>query len=194
MRQITGCDGHIAILLAMPTISSTTTPEAAVRLYLMYLDDPEKLVDPAEVKKLQAKVASAKDPIDRLKAISALNRAKAVDGSTYKYDFIKHAKTWADSEGVPEGAFREMGVPEDVLRAAGFGGGGRSGRGGTTRARTPSGRRPRTSPDRLAEGILGLDGPFTVKEVIESVGGSPVTVKNVISMLEAQRKIVPAGE
>jgi hypothetical protein len=178
----------------MPTISSTTTPEAAVRLYLMYLEDPQKLVDPGEVKKLQAKVAGAKDPIDRLKAISALNRAQAVDGSSYKYDFIKHAKSWADTEGVPDSAFREMGVADDVLRAAGFGGGSRASRGSTARARTPSGRRPRTSPDRLAEGILGLEGSFTVKEIIESVGGSPVTVKNVISMLEAQRKIVPAGE
>jgi hypothetical protein len=178
----------------MPTMSSSTNPEAAVRLYLMYLEDPQKLVDPSEVKKLQAKVSSAKDPIDRLKAISALNRAKAVDGSSFKYDFIKHAKAWADGEGVPDSAFREMGVPDDVLRAAGFGGTARGGRGGGRARTTPSGRRPRTSPDRLAEGILNLDGSFTVKEVIESVGGSPVTVKNVISMLEAQRKIVPAGE
>lgn len=163
-------------------------------MYLTYLEDPRKLVDPSEVKKLEGKVAAAKDPIERVKAIAALNRAKAVDEASYKYDFIKHAKAWADAEGIPEHAFREMGVAEDVLRAAGFGRAARSPRGSAARGRAEGGRRRRMNVDDLASGILGLSEAFTMKEIIEQVGGSPATVKNVVSALESQGRIVPAGE
>src|SRR5579859_3165277 len=104
----------------MPRTDEPVTPEAAVRLYLMFLEDPQKLIDTQEVKKLEGEVEKAKDPITKLKAISALQRAQAVDPASYAYDFIKHAKRWADSEGVPVAAFRQMGVPEDVISAAGF--------------------------------------------------------------------------
>ncbi len=48
------------------------TPEAAVRLYLMYLEDPAKLVDAAKVRAAEEAVAKAKDPLDRLKALADL--------------------------------------------------------------------------------------------------------------------------
>src|SRR3712207_13552 len=96
------------------------TGEEAVRLYLMFLADPDKLVDQAGLKKLESEVDKAKDPIDRVRAIAALEKAKNVDGSAYRSDFIRYAKDWADSEGVPAAAFRQMGVPDDVLTEAGF--------------------------------------------------------------------------
>ena len=120
------------------------TGEEAVRLYLMFLADPDKLVDQAGLKKLETDVDKAKDPIDRVRAIAALEKAKNVDGSTYRADFTRYAKEWADSEGVPAGAFRQMGVPDDVLSEAGFeaGRGRRRGAGrraaGTTRAMAPA--------------------------------------------------------
>jgi predicted ArsR family transcriptional regulator len=46
----------------------------------------------------------------------------------------------------------------------------------------------------LTQGILGLEGDFTIRDVSERVGGSPLTVKNTLGMLEAQGKITPAGE
>ncbi|MEA3214308.1 MAG: hypothetical protein QOJ19_464 [Acidimicrobiia bacterium] len=172
----------------------TLTPEAAVRLYLLFLEDPQKLIDRQEVKNLEDEVDKAKDPIAKLKAISALQRAQAVDPASYAYDFIKHARRWAESEGVPVSAFRQMGVPEDVIAAAGF---DSSRRGGGRRGRSRSEgapKRSRVNTEQLMQGILGLEGDFTIRDVSERVGGSPLTVKNTLGMLEAQGKITPAGE
>jgi hypothetical protein len=169
------------------------TPEAAVRLYLIFLDDPAKLVDATTVKRLQGEVDTAKDPIDRLKAMGALERAKSTDESAYRYEFIKSAKQWADEEGVPASAFREMGVPNDVLSAAGIAGSPKSRR--RSRATTaPRHRRPAVKTDTLEEGILGLDETFTVNDVVERVGGSPMTVKKALDGLASQGKVRDAGE
>jgi hypothetical protein len=96
----------------MPS-SDMVTPEAAVRAYLQFLEDPSKLVDAASVKRLEGAVAKAKDPVDRLKAIAAVEKAKATDEAVYRADFVKLAKQWAAEEDVPAGAFREMGVSAD---------------------------------------------------------------------------------
>ena len=104
----------------MPTheLTDAVSPEEAVRAYLMYLDDLE-LVDAAAVKKAQNAVEKAKDPIEHLKALASLERAQATDETVYRADFVKLAKSWADEESVPASAFRELGVPADVLAAAG---------------------------------------------------------------------------
>jgi hypothetical protein len=65
--------------------------------------------------------------VERLKAIAALEKAKATDEAAYKFDFIKLAKQRADENGVPASAFREMGVAADVLAAAGIDGQPRAG-------------------------------------------------------------------
>jgi len=172
---------------------SAVDPEGAVRLYLMFLQDPESLVDAQSIKKLEAELERAQDPIDRLRAYTAVQRAKVSDDTTYKYDFIKYAKRWADSEGIPVEAFRHAGVEDDVLKAAGIIPTGKRGRGRAISE--PSGsRRSRTSPEHLEEGILALDGPFSVRDIIDSVGSSTVTVKAALDRLEATGKIKPAGE
>jgi hypothetical protein len=179
----------------MPNTTDAPTPESAVRLYLMFLDDPASLVDAEVVKELEAKVDSTDDPIERLRTLAQLERAKAADESAYKYDFIKHAKSWAESEGVPVSAFREMNVPEDVLRAAGLVPGASRRRGRVVKEANPDRpRRTRSNPDDLREGILALEGQFSVRNVTEQVGGSAVTIKNLISQLEAQGRVKAAGE
>jgi hypothetical protein len=178
--------------MATNTASDAIAPEAAVRLYLTYLDDPTKLIDNDKTTKLEKKLADTKDPIDRLMAMAALHRARAADPSGIISDFTRHAKRWADAEGVPEGAFRELGVPDDVLKAAGF---GKGKRGQANKAMHTAGpRRNRISTEQLTEGILQLDGAFSIRDVSEQIGGSSRTVKDVISTLEAQGKIQPAGE
>ena len=66
-------------------------PEGAVRLYMMYLVDPNSLRDEAAIAKAEAAVEKAKDPIDRLKAMAARDRAQSVDGEQYRQDFIANA-------------------------------------------------------------------------------------------------------
>lgn len=171
----------------MLKVAESTSAESAIRQYLIYLQDPSKLIDRSEVKRLEAKVAAAKDPVERLKAIAALSKSQGVDGDSFRYDFIRHARTWAQQEDIPESAFREIGVPDDVLRAA-------FGKGTSTKrpAKAAKGRRSRSSFDDLATGIAALSGTFTLKEIMQRVGGSPVTVKNVVSVLEGQGRLVPA--
>ena len=170
--------------------------EVAVRDYLTFLSDPGSLVDPALISRLESDVASAKDPVDKLRSIAALDQAKTADPQRYERAFVEQAKIWASAEGVPASAFQEMGVPDDVLRAAGIVVGGRSRRGGGQRpaASTRSTRRPAIRTAELESGILSLSDPFSVKDVSERVGGSTVTVKAAIDRLEAQGKVVAAGE
>src|SRR5262245_12950957 len=96
------------------------SPEEAVRLYLVHLEDPSQLVDEAKINAAQAAVEQAKDPLARLKALADLEHARQPDTSQVERDFIAHAKAYADAESIPVSAFREMGVPTDVLARAGF--------------------------------------------------------------------------
>lgn len=143
------------------------TGEGAVRLYLMYLTDPDSLRDESKIKSLQAEAAKAKDPIDKLRSLAELERAKAVDSSQFRDGFVRHAKQWADEQGITAGAFRELGVPDDALADAGFdvrGGRGRGrGRAGR-RAAVASGRqRAKSVPtEEIKRAVLELKGPFTL--------------------------------
>lgn len=97
----------------MPTKTDVTTPEGAVRLYLIYLEDPSKLRDETEIQKKQKAVDEAKDPIDRLKAVAERDRAANVDEAPLREGFVKHAKAWAEEADVPVSAFRELRVSDE---------------------------------------------------------------------------------
>lgn len=168
--------------------TDAVAPETAVRMYLTYLQDPESLVDNDELASLEKEVAAAHDPIERLIAMAALHRARQADPSAIIDGFTRNARAWAEAEGVPESAFREMGVPDDVLRAARFGK-GRAGRG-----KSGATRRPKMGAAQLKEAIVALDGPFTIRDVSERIGGSPITVKATLAALEREGKIRTAGE
>jgi hypothetical protein len=176
----------------VPRTADAGTAESAVRAYLTYLDDPSKLVDATRVKKLEAEAAKAKDPVDRVKAIAALHKAKSADPSDYEAAFIQYAQSWADAEAVPSSAFADLKVPKRVLDAA-FG--GTDGRKRPRKAAAaPRQHRTRTTPEAVEASILGLSGEFTIKDVIEASGSSTVTVRNAIDRLESQGRITPAGE
>jgi hypothetical protein len=162
--------------------------EGAVRLYLLALEDPSKMRDEARIKKLQAAVDSAKDPIDKLKAIGELERAQAVDISQFRTDFVRVARSWAEANGVSAAAFQALGVPAEDLRAAGLIGGGRS-RG--TRAASSGTRRGRVTVEDIRQRLPA--GPFTVKQLEAASGGSPGTVRKAVSELLAAGAITDLG-
>jgi hypothetical protein len=179
----------------MAQSAAPSEAEVAVRDYLNYLSDPDSLIDPALIARLQAEVSKAKDPVDKLRSIAALERAHTADPERYERAFVEQAKIWAAAADVPASAFQQLGVPADVLRAAGIivvGGRGRS-RGGGTKPAT-SGRRAPVKAADLESGILELNEPFSVKDVSDRVGGSTVTIKAAIDRLEAQGKVVGAGD
>lgn len=164
--------------------ATKTDPEGAVRLYLMFLADPESLRDEAAIAKAQAAVEKAKDPIDKLKALAALEKAQAVDSSSYRDDFIANAKTWADSEGIPAKAFLELGVPAADLVAAGIT--APSARAaGAAKGTSGKGRAPRLSLDEVAARLP--NGEFKLSDLAQAIGRETATTRNYLN------KLVEAG-
>lgn len=187
---------QIALFLSGVTTLTPVTPEEAVRLYLTWIAEPTKLVDAGEVKKLEADVAKAKDPVDKLRAIAALDRARNVDGSSYRSDFVLHAKAWAEAEGVPAQAFRELGVGEDALVEAGFapiGGRRRGGRPGRAPKAGARKRAPKVSIEEIQQWVLTQSEPFTTSTIADKLGGSPATVKKALDGLIAANKLQNLG-
>lgn len=170
--------------------------EGAVRLYLMYLSDPDSLRDEARINALTADVEKAKDPIDKLRALAELERARAVDPSQFREGFVRNAKAWADEQGIGPGAFRELGVPEDALAEAGFDVGTRRGRGRGGRRGVVSGGRQRAKAvpaEDIKRQVLELSGPFTLSDVMERAGGSPATVRKAVEDLVESGKVEKLG-
>jgi hypothetical protein len=181
----------------MSASSSTVSPESVVRAYLQYLEDPASLVDEVTVKRLQGEFDNARDPVDRLKTLAALGKARSADDSTYRTNFIRYAKQWADQEGVPGTAFRELGVPADVLAEAGLDPRTKRRRGAKAKAKagtTSRQRRPPVKGAELEEAVLAMKEPFTVKDIVDRCEASSMTVKNVLDRLIAEEKVTDAGE
>jgi hypothetical protein len=174
----------------------TTTPEEAIRSYLLFLDDPSKLRDEGEVQRRTVAVLEAKDPIEKLKALAALEKAAAIDEKALRAGFIEHAGEWAEANGISVKAFRELKVPTDVLVAAGF---------EVTPERTrrsvaaiggsahESKRRPAVSTADIKDAVLTFVEPFTLNIVMDKVGGSPMTVRKAVEDLIADGKVEKQG-
>ncbi len=170
------------------------TPETAVRLYLLWVEDPANLVDEANVKNAEAAVERAGDPIERLHALADLEHAREADGDEVTKRFIEHAKGYADSQGLPTSVFRQMGVADDVLAEAGFdvrrrragrrSSGGSSGR--TRAARVPL--------EQIIAAVNRLPKQFTLTELGEKAGGgSPATLRKAVEELIRQNKVRKVG-
>jgi hypothetical protein len=105
---------------------------AAVRRYLEMLAGKPRATDRAvlEVRRaeLQRRIATAASPVDRLPLVQA---RVDVDDEMARLDvweargeveaeFVKVAASWAERHGIGAKAFREVGVPADVIRQAGL--------------------------------------------------------------------------
>ncbi len=157
--------------------------EKAIREYLQYLSDPASLRDEAEVTRLNAAATAANDPIERLKLLSAAQRAHDVDGSRFEQAFVANAAAWAAAERVTPEAFRALGVPAEVLAAAGL-----------LRGRpTPTRRRRATVV--TAETVMAAvpDGPFSVRDLMESSGASLQTVRKAVRTMLGAGDLIDLG-
>jgi hypothetical protein len=165
----------------------TVDGEDAVRLYLMWLENPDQLVDRATISRLQREYDKAKDPLERLRLLGKLDKARQADVTELEAAFVANASAWAAANGVPAAAFRELGVTDEVLAAARIDGSGSGPRGRRGRARlvstAPTKRAKAISGDLLRSWMLGRSEPFTVAQVTGAVGGSPMTVKKIVDEL-----------
>ena len=172
----------------------TDTAEGAVRLYLMYLDDPSKLVDETAVKKAEAAVGTARDPLDRLQALATLERARQADGAQLEQDFVAQARTYAEEHDIPVSAFREMGVPAEVLAEAGFEVGSSRRRRKSTSLAPGRSRAPRVSLDDIKAAVSRVSKRFTLSDLADAAGGgSPATLRKAVDELIGEGRASKVG-
>ena len=170
----------------------STSPEDAVRRYLAWIEDPSTAVDTAAVEAAEAAFASATDPIERLKAAAARDRAATADVASIERDFVANAKAYADAEGIPASAFAALGVSSDVLLRAGFVVGGARAR----RSSAPSApaRSPQVPVAKIKAVALQMPKRFTLGQVAEHAGGgSPATVRKAVEELIAEGRVAKVG-
>lgn len=177
----------------MTATQAKTDPEGAVRLYLLYLEDPSKLRDEAQIKKARQAVDTAKDPIDKLKALAALERATAIDEKPFREGFIQHARAWAEQQGIPASAFKDLKVSDDVLREAGFAVAPPRRRGRTAVSSDGRQRAKAVPVEDIKAYILNQKGTFVLTDVMSGIGGSPATVRKAVDELIEAGQIEKLG-
>lgn len=166
--------------------------ETAVRDYLRALHDPSSLRDDDQIAELTQKLESSQDGVERLRIRQTLMDAETPAVERYEDEFVTHARAWADETGVGVKAFTDEGVPNDVLRRAGFsiaGGRGRRPRNATsapTRA-----RRSRVTVEDVRTAIPG--GTFTIKTLQDASGASPAVVRKVVAEEEQAGRLRNEG-
>lgn len=179
-------------------MSEPVTPETAVRRYLAWCENPGSAVDQEAVDEAESRFAEAVDPLDRLHAAAARERARTADIAAIRADFVSHARRYADEEGIPVEAFRSVGVDDDVLAEAGFAvpsSRGRRGPAASAGRATPSRpRAPQVSAAQIREVVPAMDGPFTLAQLAERAGGgSPATVRKAVLDLVAEGRATDLG-
>ena len=173
-------------------MNSTKTEEAAIRGYLMFLQDPAQLVDQTLIVKLEQRLSAATDPLDRLIALAEHERALHPDEAPYRAAFIAHARQWAETNNVPATAFEKLGVAVDVLSEAGLAPRQRVHK-RTRRAASESA--PSVTTREIKDAISRMQGEFTIGDIAQAAGGSPMTVRKALNEMVEQgqvRRIGPA--
>lgn len=180
-------------------MAKTNSPaEDAVRTFLVYLADADSLIDEAAVVRAQAQVDRAKDPIEKVRALTRLERAQTVDGDALRADFVEHAAAWIEETGgaVTASALHRYGVPEDVLAEAGLATPSstrktRAGRRAAARPVPAHRRAPALSLETVAFHLP--DGEFSVQDLAEAIDREVGTARNYIPRLLTDGTIVEVG-
>jgi hypothetical protein len=170
--------------------------EGAVRLYLSYLADPEGLRDADAVARAEQALADAVDPIDKLKAMAALRKAEEVDGTAFEIGFTRHAKDWAEREGIVVGDFLALGVPPEMLAAAGFADAGRTKptsarRGGPSRQRPPRSRLDYEAD--VLPAVAAMRGDWRLSDLADVLQRDPQATRNALRRLLDDKKVEEIG-
>lgn len=166
--------------------------EDAIREYLDGVGKPVRpSVDREAVKALKAEIRGTSDPIAKLRLYSALEVEEAgrvPDTAADKAVFVAEAQRWAEGEGISASAFQALGVPDDVLKEAGF-----------TLAATPSpatggGRAPRVPIEEVTKAVRKLGSGWKLSDLASELDRDPATVRNYVNKLVDQGVITVAGD
>ena len=175
-------------------MASTTDAETAVRTYLQLVVDPSVLIDTAALDRLEQRIEATADPIDRIKAIAEYERAAHPDVDAYRDAFVKHAKAWAEANGIPTAAFHRMGVKADVLTAAGLAAHDQRRSKGRGRSAAPIASGHGVTAEQIAAAALKQRSRFTSHELADAAGGgSPMTIRKALQDLISSGKVRSLG-
>lgn len=172
---------------------TNTSHEETVRRYMLFIEDPAQLIDQAAINKATQAVADAADPIEKLKALGDLAKARNVDEVPLLEGFVSVAKQWADKAHVPASVFLDMKVPAEVLKAAGFEVEIKP----TVRGKTRNGverQRAKAVPvEDIKAHVDGITGKFLLSDIIGTIGGSTATVSKAVNELIKEGKVAKLG-
>lgn len=179
---------------------ATKKIEDGIRSYLDSLGQSDKpVVDREAVKALKAQIRSEADSINKLKLIAQLEEEEAgrvPDTEGEKAVFVAEAKAWADSEGVTVTAFQSLGVPDEVLKEAGFD----VPAGGAPKASSGSGRRrsgtraPAIPLEDVAAEAKRLGSGWKITDLASKLDREPMTVRNYVLKLIEQGVVADLGD
>lgn len=140
---------------------------SAVSQYLMYLHDPDSLIDTDRIEELQQQLQEEADPTKRLQLQSELKQCSQPDEEQLKEQFAIHAKAWADENGIVADAFIQEGVPPNVLSEAGF---------------DIDTNTKRSSTDEVVNWIQSQRYQFTIQQAMRATGASRHTVRKALNI------------
>lgn len=168
----------------------------AIRSYLNGLGQSDKpVVDREAVKAIKAQVRSEKDPINKLKLLTELEeqeKGRLPDRTADEQAFISSAKAWAEQENVSVAAFQASGVPDAVLRKAGF---TVTSAGPAKATRSTSGSRaPRVPIEQVEGAARRLGKRWTLNDLAAEVDRGITTTRNYLNRLIADGTVTELGD
>lgn len=174
------------------TDSMAKKTEDSIREYLDSMGkDAKPIVDKEAVRSLKAEIKGTSDPIAKLRLIAALDEAEAgivPDTSGLEAVFVAEAAAWAEKEGIPAHAFQAIGVPDDVLKKAGF-------KLSAAAASKAGVRAPRLDESEVLEAIKALKLPnWKLSDLAAAIKREPATTRNYVAKLLEKGAVVEAGE
>lgn len=168
-----------------------------IRAYLDGLGASDKpLVDREAVKALKAQIRSETDSINRLKLLAELAReevGKTADRSGDEAVFLAEAKAWAEGEDIPVSAFQALGVPDDVLKRAGFTVTAASAPARATRSSSGT-RAPRLAIEDVEQAARSLPGEWRLADLAAKLDRDPTTTRNYLKKLMAAGTVTEIGD
>jgi hypothetical protein len=168
---------------------NTESPEEIIRRYLLAVENPESLIDQDEITLLTHQYEQAIDPIEKLKALAALNRARTPDIVGYRAQFVEHARRWAEANDIPLNTFEQMGLDKRLLVDARL----ISVRDAKKRKGVPSPGGRSVSAKTIEAQISTMPDVFTLADVVARIGGSPMTVRKAIGEMTRSGRVINLG-
>jgi hypothetical protein len=175
--------------------------EQAIRRYLLWLNDPNSIVDVEAIEEAEREAKETVDVIEKLKALSRVEHMRLGDSAAVKRGFLEHAKEWGDRHEISAVSWIRLGVPPDVLREAGITGnrataGKSPARSAAPRAssnRTGSARGANVGISQIVAHVQTMTAPFVLTDIADQVGGSPMTIRKAVDQMVADGTVERLG-